>query len=246
TNTYPTGYAGSRFNVGTHAGATGNGNGNNIKGTFQSVRHIAQDFRIHSNQSGNYTQISVEYFVVQGCSLAVYRMPCRINGNIGYHLTVWLTDKDRVPAEGNRVRVRVMQDSPSSLIYDTEPGVLDNVLPGTMLSQGTVKITPAGNSGCTVREIEELLGITDVLLQNIPNPFNNTTQISFMIPEGGYATLKVYNYLGQEVKALYAGETEAGNTYKVTFDGSELQDGVYFYTLTGTGVSETRKMVIQK
>jgi len=48
------------------------------------------------------------------------------------------------------------------------------------------------------------------------------------------------------VKALYADETEAGNTYTVKFDGSSLSNGVYFYTLTGTGVSETRKMVIQK
>lgn len=92
------------------------------------------------------------------------------------------------------------------------------------------------------------------LYQNYPNPFNPTTVIKFSVPysEGsgfsrgvGLVNLKVYEITGREVQTL-VNETLQPGSYEVTFDGSGLNSGVYFYQLTTGNFIETRKMILIK
>ena len=83
------------------------------------------------------------------------------------------------------------------------------------------------------------------LSQNFPNPFNSITIIDFDLNRTDYLTLKVYNILGQEVTTLVNGDLAAG-TYRVPFNASDLASGIYFYRLTSSFQSETRKMVVLK
>jgi len=83
------------------------------------------------------------------------------------------------------------------------------------------------------------------LNQNYPNPFNPTTKIAYSVPEDGIVTLKVYNALGVEVTELVSGYHNSGN-YEVTFDGTGLSSGIYFYELRSNNVSLTRKMMLLK
>lgn len=81
---------------------------------------------------------------------------------------------------------------------------------------------------------------------NYPNPFNPSTSIEFTIPEDGFATLKVFNLLGQEVATLFEGEAVAGQIYQRTFDASQLPTGVYVSRLTSGGRSLIQKMLLAK
>ena len=96
------------------------------------------------------------------------------------------------------------------------------------------------------------------LPQNIPNPFNPSTTISFTIPSspstvpssGRKVKLMIYNLLGQRVRTLVSGEFDSGE-YRITWDGRDdlgrdVSSGVYFYRLTVDGGkrTETRKMVL--
>lgn len=83
------------------------------------------------------------------------------------------------------------------------------------------------------------------LFQNYPNPFNPSTIISFDMPVDGYASLKVFNSLGQEVGVIIDGFVKAGSYQKV-FNASQLSSGVYFYKFNTEGFSEVRKMSIIK
>ncbi len=83
------------------------------------------------------------------------------------------------------------------------------------------------------------------LEQNYPNPFNPTTSISFSIKEAGFVSLKVYDLLGREVTTLVSENRPAGN-YTVAFNASSLGSGVYFYTLSSGGFSQTKKMMLVK
>ncbi len=87
------------------------------------------------------------------------------------------------------------------------------------------------------------------LSQNYPNPFNPTTKIKYSIPAGLYNTekvqLKVYDILGNEITTLVNNQQQPGN-YEVTFKGTNLSSGIYFYTIrVGTFIS-TKKMVLLK
>lgn len=83
------------------------------------------------------------------------------------------------------------------------------------------------------------------LLQNYPNPFNPTTTIKFSILHSQFATLKVYDILGREIKTLINKPMQSGE-YEVEFDGSNLSSGVYFYRLTTGQFVQTRKMLLLK
>ncbi len=85
--------------------------------------------------------------------------------------------------------------------------------------------------------------------QNYPNPFNPTTTIEYSIPNVGASVqnvqLKIYDVLGREVATLVNQKQSSGN-YKVKFDASKLNSGVYFYTLRAGDFVSTKKMILMK
>jgi photosystem II stability/assembly factor-like uncharacterized protein len=90
------------------------------------------------------------------------------------------------------------------------------------------------------------------LKQNFPNPFNPSTLIEFNIPTlnkggntRGVVNLSVYNSLGVIVAELINSELQPGS-YSVSFDGSGLSSGVYYYKLTSDNFSQTKKMLLIK
>jgi hypothetical protein len=83
------------------------------------------------------------------------------------------------------------------------------------------------------------------LSQNYPNPFNPTTNIRFTLPKDGNASLKIYDILGNEVATYLEGFVKAG-TYNAIIDGSKWASGVYFYRLTTSEFTDTKRMTLVK
>ena len=79
--------------------------------------------------------------------------------------------------------------------------------------------------------------------QNFPNPFNSTTTILYSIQKQSPVSLKLHNILGEEISTLVDQVKPAG-IYSVTFDGSNLSSGVYFYRLQVENFSRTRKLIL--
>lgn len=120
------------------------------------------------------------------------------------------------------------------------------------LSENAIITLPAW--GYKVYEIGS--GITDVddeknipdkykLLQNYPNPFNPSTKIQFTIPESGNVNLAVYNLLGEKVSEVLNQEMNPGK-FEITFDGSNLSSGIYFYEIKTNGYRDVKKMNLIK
>lgn len=83
------------------------------------------------------------------------------------------------------------------------------------------------------------------LTQNYPNPFNPTTNIEYSIPTSGIVTITVHNILGQEVANL-VNEFQQAGTYRITWNGSNLSSGIYFYRIQTEQYIESRKMLLLK
>ncbi len=102
---------------------------------------------------------------------------------------------------------------------------------------GLTTTTGIGNEGSTADGY--------YLSQNYPNPFNPVTSIKFSIPKNTEVSVKFYDALGNEVDDYFSGYLNAG-TYNVTFDGSKLSSGVYFYKLQTKEFTDIKKMMLIK
>jgi hypothetical protein len=88
------------------------------------------------------------------------------------------------------------------------------------------------------------------LLQNVPNPFNPTTEIAYELVADCRVRLEVFDVGGEKVATLVDGHRHEGKSV-VHWDGrnergNQLSSGVYFYRLQAAGVVVTRKMVLLK
>jgi len=84
------------------------------------------------------------------------------------------------------------------------------------------------------------------LFQNNPNPFIESTKISFNLPETAKVVLNIYNLKGQLVKSLYSGVALSKTLDWNGKDGNgkTLTPGVYFYNLIVNGKTEEIKKLI--
>ena len=64
-----------------------------------------------------------------------------------------------------------------------------------------------------------------------PNPFANTTTISFELNTEEQVSLDVFDIRGAKVATLFDGTTEAGQNYQVQF-GQAMPSGTYIAKLT--------------
>jgi len=93
-------------------------------------------------------------------------------------------------------------------------------------------------------------GISEVnnnitLFSCMPNPANNSTQISYELKNNEKASIIITDIMGRIIQTLDQGAQAKGN-YAVTIDLSNLTSGTYFYTLKTLIAQATDKLIIVK
>jgi hypothetical protein len=83
------------------------------------------------------------------------------------------------------------------------------------------------------------------LLPNYPNPFNPDTVISYTVPQAAFVTLDVFDVYGRQIQKTRTGMHTPGR-YEITFDGSDLPSGTYFYRLRTPENTSIRAMTLLK
>jgi hypothetical protein len=191
-------------------------------------------------------------------------MLIRINGitaiktTAGVVATSWATT-----GSGTNYRLFVGTDSCDIRIY-TSSNIAGTTVPPYPFSvvalQSQYKTGSPYNSGYQIipRSLNDIIlvtGITPIssnvpdkfsLSQNNPNPFNPSTDIRYSVKENSLVTIKVYNVLGKEISTL-VNENLTPGTYQVSFAGSNLSSGVYFYTLYSNGLRmDSKRMLLNK
>jgi hypothetical protein len=85
----------------------------------------------------------------------------------------------------------------------------------------------------------------DTISQNYPNPFNPATQIEFSLSQDKDVRIDVYDRIGRRISTLVNDRMERG-FHTVTFDGTGLASGLYFYRLVTDQTVDTKKMLLIK
>ncbi len=83
---------------------------------------------------------------------------------------------------------------------------------------------------------------------NYPNPFKQSTYISFKLKQPENVTLKVFDMYGKEVVTLINDEFRQPGKYIEHFEASNfnLPPGVYYFALAGEEINLKRKMMLVK
>lgn len=80
---------------------------------------------------------------------------------------------------------------------------------------------------------------------NYPNPFYNSTTISFSLEEKIEVQISIYNSQGVFLKSIYNGILEKGK-YEKIFNAHDMKSGIYFYRITYGNSNFTDSMILIK
>lgn len=113
------------------------------------------------------------------------------------------------------------------------------------------KSLPSNSNGCAIfPEVHESQPIVRTMLrQNVPNPFNPTTNIRFELVSSARVQIQIFDVAGRQVRQLVTGEVYGPGSWDVPWDGvddsgREVGSGVYVYRLKTPEFSETKKMAL--
>jgi hypothetical protein len=112
----------------------------------------------------------------------------------------------------------------------------------TLLSGDPYKSNDTTCVDLTLVGIEDISQSGVVLMQNIPNPASAQTEISFTLPEPGNCVITLRNTLGEQILSTQLSGQTGKNTFG--FDVSNLEQGIYFYTLEYKDVVLTRRLSV--
>lgn len=117
---------------------------------------------------------------------------------------------------------------------------------GKLIASGTYQLWMSAK-GISETKLMEFIRL-ELLEQNHPNPFNQSTRISYKVPVNGLVNLSIYNIQGQKIAILLNKQEDAGE-YEILWNGENnagkvVPSGIYFYVLEVDGMYYTRKLTL--
>jgi len=101
----------------------------------------------------------------------------------------------------------------------------------------------SGSTGSPTEPADFDLQIEKATLdQNVPNPFQNETSITYRIPTQAQVRVRILGQNGQQIDTLVDGLMPKGE-YKIIWNASHLPAGMYYYTLEADGIELVKKAV---
>jgi hypothetical protein len=135
-----------------------------------------------------------------------------------------------------------VEASPSDKIAEHE--LIDNPSEfGTLYYRSILK-SDSKELVSNISRIDYLEADTKIIVaQNNPNPFSDSTIISFYLPRPSSVGFEFFNERAEKIGELSQKEFPAGES-TITFYATGLQPGIYFYKLFTKYFVEVKKMVI--
>lgn len=106
-----------------------------------------------------------------------------------------------------------------------------------------INVVDENDPDCFVSNIDELLA-EKFHVRNLPNPFGAFTNIEIRADENDELEFRVFDVYGKLLHSRSVEVFTGMNTFQ--FDGSDLENGVYIYTLGKNGALISDKMIVNR
>jgi hypothetical protein len=73
-----------------------------------------------------------------------------------------------------------------------------------------------------------------IVYQNFPNPFVASTTLTYLLPQDGRITLRIFDITGRVIEIAATNAAEVAGTHFITLNMQNLPSGIYIYELTFT------------
>ncbi len=83
------------------------------------------------------------------------------------------------------------------------------------------------------------------MLENFPNPFNETTTIKYSIGHNTTVELSIYNLLGSKIQTIETSNKAQGN-YSLEWSAAGIPEGIYLLQLKTNNELITRKIIVRQ
>lgn len=118
---------------------------------------------------------------------------------------------------------------------------------GSLLGRARVSVAAiawlGGIESNTASILSDQRPSTTELLQGFPNPFNPSTTIRYRLQNRSHVSIEIFNTLGQLVRVLQDGETDAGE-HEVSFSGTDIQSGLYICRMQAGSYRGVTKLLL--
>lgn len=82
----------------------------------------------------------------------------------------------------------------------------------------------------------------DILYQNTPNPFSNSTEIEYYIEKDGLVQIDIYNLEGKKIERILENRQNSGS-HSITWNPRNLPNGLYIYKITSSSGNQIKKCI---
>ncbi|OGU15180.1 MAG: hypothetical protein A2X61_15125 [Ignavibacteria bacterium GWB2_35_12] len=101
--------------------------------------------------------------------------------------------------------------------------------------------------GCGITEVPSSYSGRDLKLSISPNPFSESSVISWQSAVGGRVRIEIYNSIGNKITTLVDEYMDAGkHNFLLSINNYQLADGVYYIQLISNGESIAKPICILK
>ena len=156
-----------------------------------------------------------------------------------------LNDVDFGWESSNSINGNELQGIPNTVVLSGElnPGL--NYL--KIYKKGNPQIySVAAYGGSNITNVKNESPIPNSISVDIhPNPFNITTNISYVTSSASHNKLKIYNSLGEKVAEL-VNEFQSPGSYKVNWHADQQSSGIYFCILEADNYFVVEKLLLLK
>jgi hypothetical protein len=118
--------------------------------------------------------------------------------------------------------------------------VVDGLYPPNINAQ--LQSLPLFKSGLVCNAVTPPPPADDRIIYNSPNPFTNSTKITFKT-EGGHTLIQIIDTLGRVIATLLEKDYTSATTDNVTFNSEGLPTGIYYARLQNGVIQKVRPML---